>query len=91
VKSFVAGAAMCGVVVAFAPGAANADDDRPPTSDELARIEATLRGAGFTRWEEIEFDDGAWEVDDARGPDGAEYDLKIHAVTFAIIERDRDD
>lgn len=64
--------------------------DRAPTPEELTRIENTLRGLGFTRWEEIEFDDGMWEVDDAIGADGQEYDLKLNPETFEVARQDRD-
>jgi hypothetical protein len=62
--------------------------DRAPTPEERTRIEAALRSAGFQRWEEIELDDGRWEVDDAVGADGREHDLKLNPDTFAIVERD---
>lgn len=64
-------------------------DDRPPTDEERARIEQMLRGEGFTRWDDIELDDGVWEVDDAVGSDRREYDLKLDQQ-FQIIERDAD-
>jgi hypothetical protein len=61
-----------------------AADDRAPTAEELAAIEAALHAAGYTRWEEIEWDDGGWEVDDARGADGREVDLWLEPDTLAI-------
>jgi hypothetical protein len=65
-------------------------DDRPPTPEERARIEGVLATEGFTSWDEIEWDDdGHWEVDDAVGPDGRQYDLKLDA-SFVIISRDPD-
>ena len=48
-----------------------------------------LRVEGFTRWDDIELDDGVWEVDDAIGADGREYDLKLNQQ-FEIIEREQD-
>lgn len=70
----------------FVPLAASADDDRMPTADELSSIETVLTDAGYTIWEEIEFDDGLWEVDDARKGDAVEeYDLKLQPDTFAIV------
>lgn len=68
---------------------ASAIADRAPTADERTRIENALRGLGFTRWEEIELDDGVWEVDDAIGSDGQEYDLKLHPETLAVIKQER--
>ncbi|MFD2181687.1 PepSY domain-containing protein [Rhodoplanes azumiensis] len=64
--------------------------DRMPSPDERARIESTLRAAGFTSWGEIESEDGGrWEVEDAVGPDGRRYELKLDD-TFAIIRREPD-
>ena len=66
--------------------------DRDPTSEERATIEAKLQAEGFSRWEDIELeDDGSvWEVDDAVGADGREYDLELRAGTLEIIKRDAD-
>lgn len=64
--------------------------DRKPTAEERTRIESVLREQGFTRWDEIEFDDDdeAWEVDDAVGADGRQYDLKLDAKNLSIIKRE---
>lgn len=68
--------------------------DRDPTPEERVRIEAALQAEGFTRWDDIELEDDGpvhvWEVDDAVGADGREYDLKLDVATLAIIERDPD-
>jgi hypothetical protein len=71
--------------------AASALADRPPTPSERAAIEQALRSQGFVRWEEIELDDGMWEVDDARTKDGVKYDLKLDPATLRIVKRERDD
>ncbi len=73
--------------LALAPAIALADDDRAPNPDERARIEQVLRAEGYTRWDEIELDDGVWEVDDAIAADGREHDLKLDR-NFRIIEID---
>lgn len=66
-------------------------DDRAPTADERARIEAVLKAEGFTSWGEIELDDGkVWEVDDAIHSDGREYDLELDPSTLAITDKDPD-
>jgi len=65
-------------------------DDRKPSGEELSRIESALRSAGFTSWEEIEFDDGHWEVDDARGSDGKKFDLRVDSTTFRILSQEED-
>lgn len=66
--------------------------DRAPTPDERSEIEAKLRAEGFTTWEGIELeDDGSvWEVDDAVGADGREYDLELRAGTLEVLKRDPD-
>jgi Peptidase propeptide and YPEB domain len=73
-------------------GTPRADDDKP-TADERTRIEAALRGLGFESWGEIEReDDGrAWEIDDAHGADGKEFDIKLAADDLHEIEREEDD
>ncbi|HEY9539314.1 MAG TPA: PepSY domain-containing protein [Kiloniellaceae bacterium] len=70
--------------------------DRAPMDEERSSIETVLRAEGYTSWEEIEFDDDdddaddqVWEVDDARGADGVEYDLKLDR-DYRIIKRERD-
>ncbi len=64
--------------------------DRDATPEERAAIEEVLRAEGFTAWDDIEWDDdGYFEVDDAIGPDGREYDLRLD-TSYVIIERDPD-
>jgi hypothetical protein len=63
---------------------------RAPTHDELSRIEAFLRNEGFTRWGQIELDNGVWEVDDADASDGRKYDLKLQPDTLAILKGEAD-
>lgn len=74
------------VTAALVSGPAFAD--RKPTAAELDAIERVLRAEGYTSWEEIEFDDGLWEVDDARRADGTEVELKLAPETYAIVEID---
>ena len=71
------------------PMVANADD-RNPTPEERVQIEESLRAAGYVTWEEIEFDDGMWEVDDAKKEgDSREFDLKLDPQTIEItVERE---
>lgn len=66
--------------------------DRAPTEEERTDIEAKLRAEGFTRWESIELEDdeSVWEVDDAVGADGREYDLDLKPGTLEITKRDPD-
>ncbi len=66
--------------------------DRAPNAEERAAIEAKLKAEGFTKWEDIELEDdeSVWEVDDAVGADGREYDLELRVDTLEIIDRDAD-
>jgi hypothetical protein len=73
-------------LAAIAPALA----DRAPTPEELARIEAALRAEGYTRWEEIEVEDGAWEVDEAVAADGKSYDVKLDMRSYALLSREDD-
>ena len=64
--------------------------DRNPPAQEWAEVVAALTDAGFTSWGEIEFDDGRWEVDEARAADGKRYELKLDR-TYKIVQREPED
>jgi hypothetical protein len=64
---------------------------RDPTPDERGRVEAALRSLGYTRWDDIDLEGDRWEVDDARGADGKEYDLKLDRETLRVISREEED
>ena len=79
------------VLLAVVLPAAAFADDRPPNAEERQNIEATLSAAGYQMWEEIEFDDGVWEVDDARkGDSNREFALKIDPTTWRITSERED-
>ncbi len=84
-RSLTAAAVVIGAMLAVPAYA-----DRPPTPEERTKIESVLRANGFDRWDEMEFDDGVWEVDDAVAADGRKYDLKLDPKTFAIVEKKLD-
>lgn len=65
-------------------------EDRAPSDDELAAITAALEAAGYSSWEEIELDDGVWEVDDAVHADGNKYDLKLAVDSLEVTEQELD-
>ena len=65
-----------------------ADDE--PGPDDLARITEALKRADYQSFEGVEFDDGVWQVDDAVGGDGREYDLELDPQTLEIIRREAD-
>jgi Peptidase propeptide and YPEB domain len=68
--------------------AAQADDEAGP--EDRARIAEALRAAGYQSFEEVELDDGVWEVDDAVGGDGRQYDLRLDRETLEIIDKEGD-
>ena len=61
--------------------------DTPLPPDQLAKVEALLKQEGFTKWKEIEMDDGEIEVDDAIDASGKQFDLKLDPKTLAITKR----
>ena len=76
------------LALTFALGLANAaqaDEKLPP--DQQAKVEALLKQEGFTKWKEIELDDGMIEVDDAMDANGKKFDLKLDPKTLAIVKR----
>ncbi len=80
------------VAAALALYAANpAHADRDPTPEERTAVESQLRSLGFTSWEKIEWDDdGYWEIDDAVGTDGKEYDVHLAPDTFEVLKQELD-
>ncbi len=74
---------------------AMAGDDGPsrfPTADMLsiAEVHQRLVADGFTRIEEIEFDDGRYEVE-AIDSDGREVELELDPRTGRILKKEFDD
>lgn len=50
-------------------------------------VEHALHKLGFVSWDEIEFDDGLWEVDDARRANGSQWDIKLDPKTLEVVKR----
>jgi len=75
------------LAVGLAAGAALAD--RPVTDQERTQLLAAMKAEGCTGGD-MEFDDGRFEVDDARCADGREYDLEFDTA-FKLIKKDLDD
>lgn len=63
--------------------------DRPVTDQERAQLVAALQAQGCSGGK-MEFDDGKFEVDDARCADGKKYDLDFDA-SFKLMKKDLDD
>lgn len=61
--------------------------DRQLTPEERAAVTAALESEGCMA-EEMEFDNGLFEVDDADCDDGNRYDFELDA-DFNIVKKDR--
>lgn len=83
-------AVKLGAVLLLSTMATAAYADRYPTKGERASVASVLRAHGFVSWQEIEWDDGRWEVDDARHHSGRVYDLDIAGGRIVRRERERD-
>jgi hypothetical protein len=80
-------APVLALAIGLASGAALAD--RPVSDQERTQLVAALQAQGCTGGS-MEFDDGKFEVDDARCADGKQYDLEFDAA-FKLIKKDLDD
>ncbi len=63
--------------------------DRPVTEEERARLVTLLAAEGCSGGD-MEFDDGKYEVDDARCADGREWDFEFDR-DFRLIKKELDD
>jgi hypothetical protein len=78
------------VAVALAAAACASSPEVAPTAQERTQIETALRNGGYSRWEGIKLQGGAWAVDDARSSDGRTYDLRLDRNTMAVIGKEVD-
>lgn len=53
-------------------------------------VKHALHQLGFVSWDEIEFDDGFWDVDDAIRADGSQWDLKLDPKTLDVVKRKKE-
>jgi hypothetical protein len=81
-------AAFLGAIALLAATQARADD-RPVTQEERAQLIAALQAQGCTGGK-MEFDDGKFEVDDAKCSDGRAYDLDFD-TSFKLLKKDLED
>lgn len=65
--------------------AAPALADRPLTEEEKVKLQSVISAQGCSGGK-LEFDDGYYEVDDAKCDDGKTYDLKFDAE-FSLIRK----
>ena len=63
--------------------------DRPVTDDERGKLAAAVAAQGCSGGK-MEFDDGRFEVDDARCSDGRQYDLEFDAA-FKLTRKKLED
>jgi hypothetical protein len=64
-------------------------EDRPVTDDERAKLAAAMKAEGCAGGS-MEYDDGHYEVEDAKCGDGREYDLRFDK-SFKLIGKNADD
>jgi hypothetical protein len=64
-------------------------EDRPVTAEERVQLVAALQAQGCTGGK-MEFDDGKFEVDNAKCSDGRTYDLDFDA-SFKLLKKDLED
>ncbi len=83
-KTLTAGLAAAAFLLSAAAVQA---DERMPTAEELAKIEAALKAAGYVSWDEIELERSGWEIDDARDAEGNQFDLMLDPKTLEIISK----
>jgi hypothetical protein len=62
--------------------------DRPVTEEERAKLLSAIAAEGCSGGK-MEFDDGKYEVDDAKCSDGRTYDLKFDAE-FRLIKKEQE-
>jgi hypothetical protein len=81
-------AAILGAVLILSAMQARAED-RPVTAEEGTQLVAALQAQGCTGGK-MEFDDGKFEVDNAKCSDGKTYDLDFDA-SFKLLKKDLED
>jgi hypothetical protein len=60
------------------------DDDRAATPEELERVRASLEAQGYAGVDDVEVDDGRFELD-AISPAGQPVDLELDLATLEIL------
>ena len=82
-------ARLIGALALLAPLSACAwfaDEQPPANAKPLSEIIKSLEDQGFKIMTEIEFEDGAWEIE-VHQADGSEVELIVDAVSGAIVSR----
>lgn len=81
-------ALLTSIGLAFASSAALAGDKPPEGSKPLSEIVLKLEQAGYGPFEEIEFDDGRWEIDVYRN--GEKRELHVDPKTGEVTKDKKD-
>lgn len=61
------------------------DHHDPYWVGERRRVTVLLGDSGYTDWDDLEWDDGAWVIDDARAGDGERYDLRVDPRSQDVV------
>ncbi len=89
IRTALLAAAPLALSLLATPVPARADDNQCRTgitAEEAIRI---ARGAGVTRVQDVDCDDGKWEVE-GRDAQGREIEVDIHAGDGRVLSVDRD-
>lgn len=81
----IAGAAL----LLVAPITASAESMVPPGALSPAEVVQKAEAAGYTNVNDIEFDDGRWEIE-ATSPAGTPVDVELDAMTGKVLHEAHD-
>lgn len=66
------------------------DQHDPYWAGERRRVTVLLGDSGYSDWDDLDWDDGAWVIDDARASDGARYDLRVDPRSYDVVRVELD-
>lgn len=64
---------------------ASAGHEREEALQHQGAVVEFLHGKGFVKWDEVEWRQGLWKVENATRADGRRYDLELEANTLEIV------
>lgn len=85
--ALAAALSLCLAGVASAQDATNAASGTADTTMTEPQVRAALEAQGYTRVNDVEFDDGMWKAD-ARSADGQRVELRIDPATGKVYPED---
>jgi hypothetical protein len=59
--------------------------DDPYWIGERRRVTVLLGDSGYSDWDDLDWDDGAWVIEDARAADGERYDLRVDPRSHDVV------